>query len=272
MSLVVVGGACLSLHRQMKQAIAHRYLEEETFFNVTNFMLEQKDNMALSRHGQNPGKIHRSGRSPGIGNSFTPRSCAANARLSTRDMFHQTSLPCPPPLSLSSPLSMHSSPFLGSLGASEMEGSAQYKEIKGYIDFFFMLESVLGDPQKEATPPRRVAWAAQVTLISFLRSRGSDTSSSVFTSLEMSGSFPCFGGSRRALCVKFDTTFYLCSASVRASEGSRVWRREEDFSLPLLPFHPRPFLTLVIPRCGREGPNHVNAQHAEGIRERGRSD
>jgi len=107
MSLVVVGGACLSLRRHMKQAITHRYLEDETFSNVTNFMHAQKDNMALIKHNMQPGKIH-------------------------------------------------------SLGAAlDMEGTAQYNEIKGYIDFFFVLESVIGDPQKEGTTLRRVAWAVQ---------------------------------------------------------------------------------------------------------------
>jgi len=49
-----------------------------------------------------------------------------------------------------------------SLGAAlDMEGTAQYNEIKGYIDFFFVLERVIGDPQKEGTTLRRVAWAVQ---------------------------------------------------------------------------------------------------------------
>ena len=74
MSLVVVGGACLSLRRHMKQAITHRYLEDETFSNVTNFMHAQKDNMALIKHNMQPGKIHRSSPSPGIP-YLNPKPC-----------------------------------------------------------------------------------------------------------------------------------------------------------------------------------------------------
>ena len=110
-SLVIVCLSCVSLRRHLKQLATQRYLEEETFHNITYFMHTQKTLLADQRHGfAEPG-----------------------AKLSA----------------------------LASISAAEMEGSARHAEIRGYTDFFFMLENFLGDPQKEGTTMRRVTWAIQ---------------------------------------------------------------------------------------------------------------